>query len=439
MDISSWPDRYPAAITRRAGGGRIVSILFVALLSLVLAACGRGEDDGGHAESRHGDAAAHPAGEAGDVDGHDQDRTGGHDNGHAPERIHLTEAQFARLDIEVAAAEAGRASAYVEAPATVAFDDDRVARVGPRLSAKVVEVVADLGDRVEPGDPVAIMDSVALGKAKARHLTTRAHLQTVRADYQRQRTLAEKQIASEAVLMDAEANLAEAEAEHDAADEELRLYGLSADEIDDVEADSDQPLSRYVLTSPIAGVVQRRDLVPGETVGPGDTPIHIVDTRRMWLSIEASEQAIPELATGLPVILTVRPLPGREFTGRTDWVSRELDAQARTLRVRAMVDNPDGLLRAGMFGTARIRTGSEGDYALVPVDAVQSLEGREVVFVPGDEPGAFRAVGVVTGREAGGRIEIRSGLEPGADVVTAGAFDLTSALTAADRSATHSH
>lgn len=397
------------------------------LLSLVvlLAGCGAEEgassEEGGHESGEH---AAHEATE---------------EHAEGERAIHLSESQLARLDVQVGEAGAGQATSVIEAPATVRFDADRVARIGPRLSAKVVRVVADLGNAVKTGEPVAVMDSVALGKAKARHLTTKARLDTARAEYEREKALAEKQIASEAELLEAKARLAEAKAEHDAADEELRLYGLSPEEIDAVRADQDQPLSRYVLTTPIAGVIQQRDLVPGETIGPDETPIHVVETSRMWVMIEAYEQDLLGLESGLPVTLSVRPLPDREFEGRIDWISRELDEQSRTVRVRASVANPEGLLRAGMFGTARIATDGQRQYAMVPIDAVQTLGDRDVVFVPGKEPGAFRAVTVELGAEGGGRVEVRQGLRPGDAVVVAGAFDLKSALTASERSAAHSH
>ena len=159
----------------------------------------------------------------------------------------------------------------------------------------------------------------------------------------------------------------------------------------------------------------------------------------MWVFIEAYEQDLARLKTGLAVSLSVRALPGETFEGKTDWVSSELDEQARTVRVRATVPNPDGKLRAGMFGTARIQADSQQSYALVPIDAVQTIEGEDVVFIPGGEANEFEAVEVVIGSEGDGQIEIRQGLMPGDSVVTVGAFDLNSALSAGSRSAEHSH
>jgi cobalt-zinc-cadmium efflux system membrane fusion protein len=70
---------------------------------------------------------------------------------------------------------------------------------------------------------------------------------------------------------------------------------------------------------------------------------------------------------------------------------------------------------------------------------VQTINGQDKVFIPGDEPGHFRTVNVMLGAENEGMVEIASGLQPGDEAVTAGAFDLKSALTAQTRSASHGH
>jgi len=385
-----------------------------------------------HAGDEHsGDGPEHA--EAGEPEGQDEHA------GESPDRVHLSADQLARLDIQVTKAGSGSAAAVVSAPATVAFDSDRVARIGPRLSAKVIKVTADLGDQVEAGETVAILDSVELGQAKSTYLTANARYRTRLAAYRRNQKLADDQIISEAQLLESRAKYRQAQAERNAARAELKLYGMDASAIGSISASQGSRLSRYALTTPMAGTVQQRDLVPGQSVGADETPVHVVDNSRMWVIIEAGEQSLPRLQTGLTMKLTVRPLPGQTFTGEVGWISAELDQQSRTVRVRATVDNPDGVLKTGMFGTARIQTESKRNFALVPVDAVQSMGERDIVFVPGEENGAFRAVPVTLGEEGGGQVEIRQGLNADDAVVTRGSFDLASAMTAGGRSAAHSH
>ncbi|MBB4210313.1 cobalt-zinc-cadmium efflux system membrane fusion protein [Rhodothalassium salexigens DSM 2132] len=353
--------------------------------------------------------------------------------------VHLTAGERATLDLQVGPVPAGSARALIEAPASLRFDADRTVRVGPRLPAKVLRVVADLGQRVEAGEVLAWLDSVALGKAKARYLSAAARFEAATAEHDREKRLAAEQISSEAEKLAAHAAFIEARAALDAAREELRLYGLSLDAIAAIEAGGDRPLSRYPLTSPQAGMVQARDAVPGQTLRPDDTPFLVVDTRVLWVVAEVYEKDIPRIAPGQRIDFTGRAVGGRLVAGTVDWVSASLDETTRTVRVRGHLDNSGGRLRDGQFGTARLHTEAAARTALMPVDAVQTLDGQPVVFVPGDTPDAFRAQPVSLGAEAHGRVEIRRGLDPGDRAVLVGAFALKSALTAAGRSAAHSH
>lgn len=353
--------------------------------------------------------------------------------------VHLTEEQQATLGVEVRQLSSGGAEAVLERPATLRLDPDRVALVGPRIEAKVERVLRDLGDEVRPRDPLAVMSSVELGEAKAQHLALRARLETARAAYEREQRLLEDQISSQAEVLEAEAQYRQAEADVDVVHERLRLYGLVGEEIENIEVDAAEPLSFFRLRSPVAGVVQHRDVSPGQTVGPTETPFHVASLDRLWVMINAFEQDVPRLRTGQPVTLSVRSLPGRTFEAVIDWISYELDPETRTVHVRAVVDNPDGALRAGMFGTAAVRVEADERLATIPVDAVQTLDGGPVVFVPGDEPGEFRAVPVTLGAEGAGIVEIASGLSPGDAAVVRGAFELMSAATAGGRSAEHEH
>lgn len=354
--------------------------------------------------------------------------------------IHLGTEQAESFGVRVEALQAGSARSTLSRPVTLLLNPDRKALVGPRLEAKVVRVTADLGDRVRAGDTLAILSSVELGRAKSGFLTARARFHTAETTYRREQTLYEREISSEAELLEAEARFREGRAELNAAREALRLYGLTLEEIEGVEAGSQVPLSYFPLRSPVAGRVQHRDLSPGQTVGPDETPIHVAGVEELWAMVEAFSRDAPLLETGSTVNVQVRGIPDRTFRGTLDWVSYELEPATRTLRARAVIDNPEGSLRAGMFGTARLDLPTEIRYAMVPVDAVQTLEDGSVVFVPADEPGAFRPVPVRLGEESQeGWVEIVSGLEPGDRAVVAGAFDLMSAATAATRSASHGH
>lgn len=361
-------------------------------------------------------------------------------SGHAGESagVHLEPSQVKSLGIETKTVTGGSARSVLSRPATVRFDPDRTAQIGPRISAKVVKVLKDLGDKVSRGEPLAVMNSVQLGKAKAQFLTAKARKETQEADFKRERRLYKKEISSEAAMLDAKARFREARAEYQAAREALRLYGMDKKAIDAVQAGTEEPLSYFRLTSPVEGTVQKRDLSPGQTISATETPIHLVDTKKVWVFAEAYERDIPHLTTGHTMELQVPSLPGQTFQGQINWISRELDKGTRTIRVRATIKNPKNQLRAGMFGTARLHTDASTKTAMVPVDAVQRMHGRKVVFTPAKE-NRFKPVPVKTGEESDGWIEIEEGVHPGEKIVFRGAFELKAALTAGERSSAHHH
>lgn len=358
---------------------------------------------------------------------------------HHAGKVHLSKEQQNDLGIKVNPLNSGSASSTISRPASITYDLDEIAKVGPRIEAKVIRMLKDLGDKVQQGEELALMSSVELGKAKADYIRLEAALKREKAHYQREQSLFAQDISSQAELLEAEAEYEQAKAERRAAAEALRLYGLSREAIQQIEAGTNAPLSRFYLSSPIDGVVQERNLSPGQTVSPNETPIHIANLSKMWVMIDAYEQDIRYLEKGQSIRLSVRSLPNTNFEATIDWISYALEKGSRTMPVRAQLDNPNKKLRSGMFGTARIQTGTERNIAVIPVGAVQTIKGKSKVFVPGEEPGSFHAKRVRLGTENEGLVEITSGLQPGDRAVVAGAFDLKSALTAQSRSASHSH
>lgn len=356
----------------------------------------------------------------------------------AVDRIELDAEQRASLDLKIAPAEVGAARQWIRAPATVQFDPDSQHFVGPRVEARVAEVLVDLGDRVEAGTPLARLDSVALGEARAALITARARFETAQAELARESELARQDITSEAELARVRATHAEARAAVEVSRETLRVLGLTAAEIE-ATGTSDAPLSRMVLRAPIDGVVQRRSLIPGQLLAANATPIHLVSPVRYWVFADVSEQDVAAVDIGDRLAFRSRSLPGGTFEADVDWISTQLDPESRTVRVRAVVEDPEGRLRDGLYGQAEIRTDSEASWPMVPVDAVQEIEGTTRVFVPGDAPDSFIAQPVELGEEGNGLVEVRSGLFAGDRLVVGGAFDLMSALTARTRSAAHSH
>tara|TARA_R110002074_G_scaffold143205_1_gene290029 strand:+ start:4548 stop:5771 length:1224 start_codon:yes stop_codon:yes gene_type:complete len=383
--------------------------------------------------AQEGDAGEHE-GESHQDDGkqgHEEEREEKHNEEEGA--VHLTEAQQSLLNIAVSPAASGRANENIRAPVEIIFVPDLVAKVGPLLEAKVSKVLVDLGDRISTGDTLATLDSVMLARVRARMQSLTAKKTAAEAEYKRERSLQKQGISSEEEFLAAKARFLTMAAELNAAREELKAYGVSSSQSDA------SGLASYALKSPINGVLEKRDVVIGQTLSASDTPFLVVNNRKVWAMIKVAESDIDQLTLGNDVRIQLPSGKPRVYVGKVSWISTQLDETSRTVLVRAEVDTPEGYLRPGMFGTALVSSPSDAALPLVPRDAVQTVEGRDVVFVPGAERGEYQATPVKIGAEANGWIEIQEGIRSGQVVVANGAFDLMSALTAKNRSASHGH
>jgi cobalt-zinc-cadmium efflux system membrane fusion protein len=136
---------------------------------------------------------------------------------------------------------------------------------------------------------------------------------------------------------------------------------------------------------------------------------------------------------GQPVTVATAAYPGRRFPARIVYVGDVIDVERRTVRARVEVNNPGGSLKPGMFATALIDIGGGNRIIVVPRDAVQEVEGRQIVWVPGARPGEFRMQPVELGASVDDqRVQIRSGLTEGQQIVVAGAFTLKAELSRAE-------
>lgn len=309
----------------------------------------------------------------------------------------------------------------LEATAETAFDANRYADVSPRVGGFLREVRVDLGQQVQAGDVLAVVDSPAVSTAKSRHLSAQAALRLARAEYERTRSL----VASNAVASRQELEtltvLNQAESSALDAAQDLRNLGFLEQDLARITQAKDTS-SLLSVVAPIVGTVVKRHAVRGEAVEPATLLFAVADTASMWLWIDVYEADIEQVKAGQDVTFTISGAEVADLSGKVTWVGAEVDETTRTTRVRAELANPAGRLRANQFGRAVVQVGQPHEVVVVPKAAVQSKDATQVVFLP-QEPGVYRPQRVVT-RPATRRevVEIAWGLEPGDRVVTKGSF-----------------
>jgi cobalt-zinc-cadmium efflux system membrane fusion protein len=322
------------------------------------------------------------------------------------------------LRITTAQAEARAGEEGVTVLGEVRVNEDAYSEVGVPIAARVIDVLASPGDRVEAQQPLALLESPELGQARAATVAARARAALARRALERKRELAADRIVAGREVQEAEAEASAAEAELRAARGALRALGVG-----DEEGGSEERVDpRFTLHSPIAGTVLERSVVRGQMPEPGRALFRVGDLAKLWLTAHAFERDAIRVTPGATARLTFSALPGRTLSGKVTLVGSQVDTSSRTLPIRVEVENAEGMLRPGMSATAWIPIGGAGDSIVaVPAAALQRTEGGWAVFLPRDE-GAFEVRAVGRGRDLGGEVEVVSGLQAGEQVVVDGAF-----------------
>ncbi len=314
----------------------------------------------------------------------------------------------------------------LEAPAEMDYDARRHARLSPRAPGIVFEVRSDLGQQIQAGDVVVVVDSVALGSAKSALLQAVARVQLWERNSARENLLLEEKLTTEGDALEAEAKLVESRITLQAAEQRLRNLGLDEEQILEVREQGDTSSLLY-LTAPFAGVVVGLEAVVGERADEQSVLVSIADTSRMWAMLDVDAGEIDKVAVGQPVLLTMDGHEDQVRGGLVTWISTRVDSRTRTIKVRAEFDNTDGSLRASGFGAGKIITRDDADAVLVPKAAVQWEGCCNIVFVRRSDT-EFVPRKVFLGYDTGEHYEVLSGLLGGESLVTQGSFLLKTEL-----------
>ncbi|GLK54093.1 cobalt-zinc-cadmium efflux system membrane fusion protein [Methylopila capsulata] len=197
--------------------------------------------------------------------------------------------------------------------------------------------------------------------------------------------------------------------------------------------ESNQSLTSYDLKAPITGVVTERQASLGEYVSEQKPAFVVTDLSTLWVDFSVYRRDLSKVAVGEEVRIDPED-GGAPIPATIGYVAPIGAADTQSALARAVISN-DGRLRPGLFATGALHTAERPVALAVSVAAVQSLEGRDVVFVrDGDR---FEARDVVLGRRDGAMVEVTSGLTAGDDYAEKNSFVVKAEL--AKGSASHEH
>ena len=377
----------------------------LATIALLLAGC----SDKTSPESEKAAAAKPAAMSADKADVHGKGEAG-HKEGQAI-KLSDEEVKLAGLRVEPVAEQ--EVSDQLVVTATIQANQDRLARLSPRVPGRIVKVSAILGDRVAADQVMATLDSFEVGEARSAYVHAEGEASVAKANLDRAERLQAEQIVSQKDYLRARAEHDKARAVLRAAAEKLQMLGASP---------RSESVSVFPLTAPFAGTVIEKKAVLGEMAQPDKPLFTIADLSVLWIEANLMEKDLARIKVGDAAVVTVSALPGERIAGKLTYIGSTLDKETRTIRGRIEVRNADGRLKPEMFATAAIQTSSRTKAIVLPEEAVVLISAQPTVFV--EDSDGFEPRLVKLGERLQGRIVITSGLQPNDLVVVAGTFAL---------------
>jgi cobalt-zinc-cadmium efflux system membrane fusion protein len=309
-------------------------------------------------------------------------------------------------------------SPTIDVMGTVRYDVRKFAAVGARSAGRVCRVFKIMGDVVKPGDVLADIESVDLGKAQAAAEALRAKEFAAEANLAREQRLAEAKVTALREAETAKAEHQSLRAERRAAEKAVAALGASmASEVGILK-----------LRSPIAGRVISASASQGQTVEPSSTLFEVADLSTVWVELLVFERDLQRVKAGDVAEMQLAGAKGGTVKGTVARVGDLVDPTTRSAVVRVEVDNLQGLLRPGQSTSARIQSHGPAERALViPKASVTFVDGKPTALVL-VSPGLVEPRAVELGPDDGEHVAILEGLRPGDSVITDGLFALKSEI-----------
>ena len=299
----------------------------------------------------------------------------------------------------------------VTANGTVSPDVSRTIHVTSLGGGRVVDLKVKLGDHVEKGQTLLVISSPDLAGAMS--------------DYQKAKAdevLAHKALDRAQMLYDRGAIAAkDLEAAQDTEDKAKVDVQTTEQHVRVLGAEPTHPSALLDLKAPVSGTIVEQNVAGFEGVKSLDnTPnlFTIADLGEVWVVCDVFENDLGEVHLGDGADIALNAFPGRVFHGKVADISRVLDPNTRSAKVRIVLSNADGALRPGMFAVATFRSRKLADRVVVPSTAIMRLHDKDWVFRK-ESTNRFRKVVVqADGLAPDGMQEIRDGVKSGEELVT---------------------
>lgn len=365
----------------------------VAFVCLVFSACGRGE------EPSVSNAAAT-----------------------TPPKAGLTVEPHPR--VETALVELGSGAHDLTLVGRVAYAEDHYSRISSPLQGRVLEVRAHLGEHVEAGSVLLVLDSQEIAQAYSEYAKEDSDLQFATRAHELAKDLYENRALALKDLKLAENELIKARAEFRRAKERLLSLRVPAQELEK-PLERQKVTSRFEMKSPLAGIVVERNVTPGQSIGgdSGQILFTVADLDMLQVVADVYERDLAYLALvkeGQRAKVNVEAYPDVSFPATVTTIGDVVDPTSRTIKLRAVVNNKDHRLKPEMFARLHIEVGESTLLLTIPREAVLEENGKEFVYVV-EGPDHYVRRDVKVSTISADQVRVLEGLASGQRIVTKGA------------------
>ncbi|MFH1217283.1 MAG: efflux RND transporter periplasmic adaptor subunit [Pseudomonadota bacterium] len=443
---------------------RIIIFLSVVFFAGILVSLPLASQEEKHDHSNHEEISGKHNGPDGEVenehkehadhDSHDDHVESGHgehedettdETGREDGELILSDEQKQEIGIKTELASSGKLHSELTLTGELMLNEDAVAHIIPRVQGVAVKVNFTFGDMVKKGDVLAVLESAELGESLSDYMASRKV-------YERKRKLYEEKIASQNDYLEALNRFEQVTADlyiKIGKEKYLQAAKMYESRYTPGNTEPGQPLplndslafventTRYEITAPISGTIIEKHITRGEKVGDDVNVFTIADLKTVWVNLKVPTRDISLIHPGMSVVIESQDKLQTE--GKVTMISPIVDADTRAATARISIENHQGDWMPGAFVTGSIRVSDENIPLVIPRNAVQNFEGKDVVFLADDH--GFTHVPVVIGRHDRENVEILSGLQVGQLIVTHGAFELKAILLTSgmDSHAGHGH
>ncbi|HZR85811.1 MAG TPA: efflux RND transporter periplasmic adaptor subunit [Bradyrhizobium sp.] len=316
---------------------------------------------------------------------------------------------------------------------TIDFNENMLVQVFSQYPGKILKAFYNIGDDIKRGDILFTIDSPDLLQAESTLLASAGVLELQKKTLARVSGLLKSGGSAQKDVDQSTSDEQTAEGNFKAARNAVRIFGKSDAEIDQI-VDSRKIDSTLPVPSPIAGRVVTRNAAPGFLTQPGTAPapFQVADISTMWMIANVIETDAPAYKVGQPVEATVPAYPDKVFKGHVTTVGSIIDPNTHRQLVRAEIEDPEHLLRSGMYASFVIRVADAAHALAVPeAGLVREGDGTMTVWTTRDNRHFVKRT-VTIGIRQDGWVQILGGLQPGETVVTDGAVFLSNKLLLGD-------